>query len=57
MTLSITTLCYFAEFPYAERRILFIVMLNVIMLSIDMLNVVMLGVVAPYPKLQVFHYT
>ncbi len=40
MTLSIITLCH-----YAECRVLFITMLNVIMLSVVMLNVVMLSVV------------
>ncbi len=36
-TLSVTTLCY-----YAECRVLFVVMLNVVML-----NVIMLSVMAP----------
>jgi hypothetical protein len=39
MTLSITTLCY-----YAVRRALFIVILNVIALSGVMFNVIMLSV-------------
>jgi hypothetical protein len=52
MTLSITTLCHYAEYHCAECRDLFIVMLNVIMLSVVMLrvimlNVIMLSVVAP----------
>ncbi len=42
VTLSITMLCY-----YAEWRILFIIMLNDVMLSVVMLNVVMQTVVAP----------
>ncbi len=42
MTLSITTLC-----QYAECRVLSSVMFNVIMLSVVMLCVVMLSVVAP----------
>jgi hypothetical protein len=37
MTLGITTI-----YHYAERRVLFIALLNVIMLSVFMLNVVML---------------
>jgi hypothetical protein len=41
MTLSITTLCHYAECHLAECRFLFI------MLSVVMLNVVMLHVVAP----------
>jgi hypothetical protein len=40
MTLSITTLCH-----YAERRVVFIVILNTVMLSVFMLNVVMLSIV------------
>ncbi len=39
MTLSITTICH-----YAECRDLFIVMLNVILLSVIMVNVVILSV-------------
>ncbi len=55
MTLSIndTQLFYYDECHYAERCILFTIMLNVVMLSVIMLNgimpsVVMLSVVAPY---------
>jgi hypothetical protein len=45
-------LCYYADWHYAECRILFtfmlnVVLLSVIMLSVVMLNVVMLSVVAP----------
>ncbi len=40
MTLSITTLCY-----YAECCVLFIIMLSVVMLNIVMMNVVMMNVV------------
>ncbi len=36
---------YSAECRYAERRILFIVMLNVIMLKVIMLNVIILKVI------------
>jgi len=48
MTLDITRLCH-----YAERRILFTVMVNVIvlivvMLNVVMLNVIMLSVAAPF---------
>ncbi len=39
MTLSIKTLCHYAECRCAECRIFFI-MLNVVMLSVIMLNVV-----------------
>jgi len=55
-TLSITTLritvlstkSRFAEFCYAECRVLFISMLNVVMLSLAMMNVIALSVMAPY---------
>jgi hypothetical protein len=47
MTLSTTMFCHYAEYCYAEGRILFIVMLNVIMLSVIMLSVVKMSVVAP----------
>jgi hypothetical protein len=47
MTLSILTLCHYAERHCAECHDLFIVILNVIMLSVVMLKVVMLSVVAP----------
>ncbi len=45
MTLSITTLCHYAECHSAEFRVLFIVMLNVIMQNVVMMSVVMLSVV------------
>jgi hypothetical protein len=45
MTLSITTICHYAEGHYAECHALFIVMLNVIMLTVIMLNFVRLSVV------------
>ncbi len=38
-------LCYYADYHYAECRILFTVMLNVVMLNVVMLNVVMLSVI------------
>jgi hypothetical protein len=53
MTLSITTLCHYAECHCAECRDLFIGMQNVIMLSVIMLNVVMLSVMAPLNVLKV----
>ncbi len=40
MSLRITTRCH-----YAERHVLFIVILNVVILNVVMLNVVMLNVV------------
>jgi hypothetical protein len=46
-TISLTTLCHYAECHYAEYRDLSIVMLSVVMLSVIMLNVVMLNVAAP----------
>ncbi len=45
MTLSITTLCHYAEYRCAECHDLFIDMLNVIMMSVIMLSVVMLSVI------------
>jgi hypothetical protein len=45
-TLSLTSLCRFAEWHYAECHVLLMVKLNVIMLSVIMLSVVMLRVVA-----------
>jgi hypothetical protein len=45
MTLSITMLCTYAVYHYAERRILFIIMMNVIMLSVVMPNVVILSAI------------
>jgi hypothetical protein len=52
MTLSMKTICHYAECLYAEClhaecRDLFIVMLNVVMLNVILLNVVKLSVVAP----------
>jgi len=40
--------CYYAEFHYAECRILFTVSMNVVMLSVVRLNVIMLSVVASH---------
>jgi hypothetical protein len=51
MTLSITELATksrYAEFCYAECRILFISMLDVVMLSLPMMNVIALSVMVPY---------
>jgi hypothetical protein len=45
MTLSITTLCHYAEFRCNECRDLLIDMLNVVML-----NVIMLSVVSPLSR-------
>jgi hypothetical protein len=42
MTLSIKTICHYAQLCCAEWRILLIVMLNDIMLSVAAVNVVML---------------
>jgi hypothetical protein len=40
MTLSITTLCLYAEYRCAECRDLLIIMLSVLMLNVVILNVV-----------------
>jgi hypothetical protein len=45
MALSITLLCHYAEYHYADCRILVIVRLNVIMVNVIMLSVIMLIVV------------
>jgi hypothetical protein len=45
MTLSIITLCHYAEFRDAEYRILFIVMLSVLTLNVIKLYVVMVNVI------------
>jgi hypothetical protein len=47
MTLSITILCYYAEWHIADCHILFTIMLNVILLSVILRSIVMLSVVAP----------
>jgi hypothetical protein len=47
MALNVTTICHEPEYPNAECRFLFNVILSVIMLSVVKLNVVMLSVVAP----------
>jgi hypothetical protein len=40
MTLIITMICHYAEWNYAECRILFSILLSVIVLSVTMLNVI-----------------
>jgi len=50
-TLSVTTLCH-----YAEYRVYFIVMLNVIMLNVIMLNVIMLVANAKFSLLKLLIY-
>ncbi len=42
MTLSITALFHYSESCYAERRILFVAVLNVVMLIVVILSVVAL---------------
>ena len=49
MTLSIIDTQHNSALHYAERRILFIVMLNAIMLNVIMLNVIMLNVIMIVP--------
>jgi hypothetical protein len=45
MTLSITTLCYYADCQYAKCHVLFAVLLSVGMLNVVVLNVVILSVI------------
>jgi len=50
VTHSITMLCDYAEYPYAECQILFIIVLSlwsVVMLNVVMLSDVLISVVAP----------
>jgi hypothetical protein len=47
MTSGIITLRLYDECRYAERHVLFIVILNVIMLSVVKLNVVILSAIQP----------
>ncbi len=53
MTLSITTLCYYADYQYAKCHVLFAVLLSVGMLNVVVLKVVILSVVAPQPYMQI----
>jgi hypothetical protein len=47
---SIIILCHYAEWRYAEYRILLLIMQNVVILGVVMMNVVMLSVVVPISK-------
>jgi hypothetical protein len=45
MTLSKTTLYYYAEFRYGECHVLFVVIQSILMLSVVMSSVILLSVV------------
>jgi hypothetical protein len=57
VALGIKDIRHYAQCNYAERRILFIVMLKVIILSAVELNVAMLSVEAPFRISYVHSYT
>ncbi len=47
-TLSITNLCHYAEYSYAECRVLFVVIMSDVMLNVAILGFVILSVIVPF---------